>query len=137
MAMKERIAGGEVDLEVRGVGELGDLAGIECGDQQPEASDRNRIGVDVDAGDLIERSLAKDPDVLVRLSVLPVAKQALKGGQEEVPGAAGGVDQVGLGKAELTDRRLEGVIQNEALDEVRGLQQRVALLCIIGEVLVE
>ena len=42
-----------------------------------------------------------------------------------------------LGQAELVDRRLERAVEDEVLDEVGRLQQRVALLRRLGQVLVE
>jgi hypothetical protein len=51
--------------------------------------------------------------------------------------AAGRVDHPHLAKAELANRRVEGAIEDELLDELRRLKQRIALARLLGEVLVE
>ena len=52
-------------------------------------------------------------------------------------GAAGGVDEADAGEAELVERGGQGTVQDEFLDELRGLQQGEALLRVVGEVLVQ
>ena len=52
-------------------------------------------------------------------------------------GAAGGVDEADAAQAELVEGGGQGAVQDEFLDELRGLQQGEALLRLVGEVLVQ
>ena len=54
-----------------------------------------------------------------------------------MPGATRRVDHLEPGEPELRDRRGERLVEDELLDEDRGLQQRVHLLRVVGEVLVQ
>ena len=55
-------------------------------------------------------------------------EQTLERPDEEVTGAARRVDEPHLVEAELVDRRRERAVQDEPLDELRRLQERVSLL---------
>ena len=68
---------------------------------------------------------------------LPLVEQAGEPAEQEVARAAGRVDHPDLAEAELADRRVERPVEDELLDELRRLQQGVALARRLGEVLVE
>ena len=75
---------------------------------------------------------------LVRgLGLDPAAEEPSERPEEEVARAAGRVDDRRVGQTECGDRRFEGAVEDELLDEDRGLEQRVRLLGVLGEVLVE
>ena len=67
------------------------------------------------------------PSVPVGLAFLPPLDQPVEGAEQEVAGAAGRVDHLDGLAAELVDRRVERPVEDELLDELRGLQQRVGL----------
>lgn len=75
--------------------------------------------------------------VAAGLAALPFRHQAVKAAEQEVAGAAGGVDQARGLVAELADRRGERAVEDEFLDELGRLQQRVALAGGLRQVLVE
>lgn len=69
--------------------------------------------------------------------LLPLLEQAVEGTEDEVARAAGGIDHLDHVVAELFDRRREREVEDELLDELRGLEQGVGLASRLGEVLVE
>lgn len=71
------------------------------------------------------------------LSHAPGTEQSVERTQQEVAGAAGGIDQGRTGKAEGLDGRREGAVEDELLDEVGRLEQGVGVLGVLGQVLVE
>src|SRR5690606_27719246 len=76
-------------------------------------------------------------DRRARLVFLPRRKQVTEGAEQEVPRAAGRIDELHLGEAELLDGSVERLLEDELLDEVRRLQERVALAHRLRQVLVE
>ena len=64
-------------------------------------------------------------------------EQPVEASEQEVPTPASWVDDGGVIETEAFDGGLEGPVEDKALDEVRGLQQGVALADVFGEVLVE
>ncbi len=82
-----------------------------------------------------------EPDPLVRVPargvVLPFGEQAMKRAEQKMAGPAGRIDHLHDVVTELVDGRAERQIEDELLDELRGLQQRIALARVLGEVLVE
>ena len=112
-------------------------AGLERGDQQPEAGDGDGVGVEVHAEDLIQGALGQRAGVGAGLVRHPQLEQPPKGPEQEMAGAAGGVDEAHLAETELFDGRGEGAVEDEFLDELRGLEQGVTLARGLGEVLVK
>ena len=135
--VQQAVAGDDMDLESGGIPEPFDTARAECGDEQAEAGDRRRERVDVHAADSVQGALDQHSFGRVRLAAEPFAQQPREGAEQEVAGAAGGVDEAEAGEAELVERRGQGAVQDELLDELRGLQQGEALLRVVGEVLVQ
>jgi hypothetical protein len=64
-------------------------------------------------------------------------EEAVEPAEREVAGAAGGVNHPHVLVAERVDGRRERAVENEFLDENRGLQQREPFLRVFGQVLVE
>src|SRR5690606_39720232 len=87
--------------------------------------------------DRVERGVGGVARVHARRGAQAVLEEAVEGAEEEVAAAAGRVDQIRVVEAELRDGGLEGAVEDEALDEVRGLQQREALADALVQVLVE
>ena len=106
-------------------------------DQQPEARDRDGERVQVHAGDGVQRPLRDVARVARRLVSDPFIDQPLEAAQQEVAGAAGRVDHPHFAEAELADGRRQRAVEDELLDELRRLQQRVALARGFRQVLVE
>ena len=68
---------------------------------------------------------------------VPAVEQAVEGAEQEVAGAAGGVDELEAFEGPLFEGWFEGAVEDEFLDEDRGLQQRVGVLGVLGQVLVQ
>ena len=84
------------------------------------------------------RAAASSRRVDARARVLPAGEQALEGAEQEVARAAGRVDQLAAsGRPNSSIAGVERAVEDERLDEVRRLQQRVGFLRRLGEVLVE
>ena len=120
-----------------GVGQAFDVAGLERRHQQAEAGDGDGVGVEIDAVNTVQGLLHGVAQVASRLVPGPHIEQALESAEQEVAGTAGGIDQAHFLVAEFIQRRRQGAIENEFLDELRGLQQGVALAGGFREVLVE
>jgi hypothetical protein len=133
----EGIAGGEVHLEVRGAAELANAAVAPGGEQQPEAGDGGGEGIDVHAVNAGQREHGAFLVAKIRAFLFPQREQAPEAAEQEVPGAAGGIDHPHDLEAEGVDRRIERAVENELLDEVRRLEQGELLARGLGEVLVE
>ena len=112
-------------------------ARAERGDRQPEAGDRDGERVEVDAVDRVERGLDAGPDLDVRRVLVPALQQSVEGAQQEVPGPAGGVDELEAFEGAFLQRGFQGLVEDELLDEDRRLQQRVGVLGVLGEVLIQ
>ena len=89
--------------------------------------------IDVDTVDTVEGALNQDPLGRTGFPVEPCAQQPRKGAQQEVTGAASGIDEADAGEAEFVQGGSEGAVQDELLDELRCLQQGKALLRLVGE----
>ena len=72
-----------------------------------------------------------------RLAVEPGVQQPRKRAEQEVAGTTGGVDELGAREPEFVERGRERAIQDELLDELRGLQQGEPFLRVVGKVLVQ
>ena len=136
-AVQQGIADGELSGERGGVRKPGDARHLHGGEQQTEAGDGDGEGVQVHTGDGVEGALGEISRVGGGLVLLPAGEQALEGAEQKVPRAAGGVDQADRLVAEGLDGGLERAVEDEVFDEVRGLQQGVALAGGFREVLVE
>ena len=135
--VQQAVAGDDVDLEGGGVPEPFDTTRPQRRHQQAEAGDRRCERVDVHTADSVQSALDQHPFGRARLAAEPFAQQPREGAEQEVAGAAGGIDEAEAGEAELVKRRGQGAVQDELLDELRGLQQGEALLRLVGEVLVQ
>ena len=69
--------------------------------------------------------------------LVPAVQQAVEGAEQEVAGPAGGVDELEAFEGALLQRGFEGPVEDELLDEDRRLQQRVGVLGVLGQVLVQ
>ena len=135
--MEERVADGDVEREVGRVREPRDPRDLQRRDEEAEARDGDGVGVEVDAVDgRSARCTAFAADTAGRRRP-PERDEPVKRAEEEVAAAAGGVDEADLLVAELLDRRRERPVEDELLDELGRLEQRVALAGGLGEVLVE
>ena len=105
------------------------------GEQQPEAGDGDDVRVQVHAEDLIERVLGEDARHFARQGFLPEGEEPRKAAEQKVTGAAGRIDHPHDSEAEGLDGRGEGAVENELLDEDRGLEQGVAFPGGFGQVL--
>ena len=114
-----------------------DTAGLQRGYDQPEASDPGGVRVDVHTGELLEDPVDEDLHIGAGFQHLPAPQQPVERTEQEVPRAAGRVDQPHRCEPELLDCWVEGAVENELLDELRRLQQRVVLARLLGQVLVE
>ena len=56
---------------------------------------------------------------------VPAVQQAVEGAEQEVAGPAGGVDELEAFEGAFGQRRFERAVEDELLDEDRGLEQRV------------
>ena len=136
--MQQRVADGDLGTQVGRVGEPRDAAGLHGSDEQAEPGDRDGERVEVDAADRVEAALDERADVAAGLALAPVARAAgAKAPSRKWPEPQVGSISRRLGEAELVDRRLERAVEDELLDELRRLQQRVLLLRRLGEILVE
>ena len=138
VAVKERVADRDVDSIGRRVGESSVATCPKSSDEEAESGDGGGKGVEVDATDgarghrrASSRRLVEGSASTQRLN------RASERPEEEVSRATGGVDDRGVGQTKCGDRGLEGAVEDELLDEDRGLEQRVGLLGVLGEVLVE
>src|SRR5690606_9771266 len=98
---------------------------------------RDGVGIDVGASHRIERFARRLVHVHPRLGCQAVIEQPLERTQQEVPAAAGRIDERGLVETKALNRWLERLVENEALYEARGLQERVTLAHVLAEVLVQ
>jgi hypothetical protein len=100
---------------------------LESGEEQAEAGDGDGVWIDIDAVDGFEG----EANSLMRITnggvLLPFFEEAVKGAEEEVAGPTGRVDQLDHVVAELVNRWVQRVLEDELLDELGGLQQRVGL----------
>jgi hypothetical protein len=65
------------------------------------------------------------------------SSRAVERAEQEVAGAAGGIDHADAVEAELVDGRLERAVEDEGFNEVGGLEQGVLLAGRCRQVLVE
>ncbi|WP_326829806.1 hypothetical protein OIE13_07770 [Streptosporangium sp. NBC_01810] len=85
----------------------------------------------------VQRTLHPDPQVGARFEPPPLLQQPVERTEQEVPRPAGGVDQLQFRQIETFQGRGEGLVEDELLHEDRRLQQRVLLLDVLREILVE
>ena len=135
--VQEGIAGGDVDFEIVGIAQPGDAGDAQGGEEQAEAGDGDDVWVQVHAEDLIERVLGDDAGHFARQGFIPQGEEPRKAAEQEVAGAAGGIDHPHFAEAEGLDGRGEGAVEDELLDEDGGLEEGVAFARGFGEVLVE
>ena len=136
-AVDEGVADGQVEGERRGGLQRRKARGLERGDGEPEAGDRDGERVEVDAVDRVERRLDAGLDFQAGRVPVPAVEQAVEGAEQEVAGPAGRVDELEAFQGPLLQRWFEGAVEDELLDEDRGLQQRVGVLRVLGQVLVQ
>ena len=110
---------------------------LKRGNDQAEARDRDGERVEIDAVDGTECTLRQLGQWHAGLSVLPGGEQPLERADQEVTATARGIDELHGGQPVLGERRREGAIEDERLDKDGRLQQREALLGVLGQVLVQ
>ena len=69
--------------------------------------------------------------------LVPPVQEPVEGAEQEVARPAGRVDQLEAFERPFLQCRFQGPVEDELLDEHRGLQQRVGLLRVLGQVLVQ
>ena len=124
-------------MEGGSVRQAGDAAGLPRGQQQAEAGNGDRIGIEVHAVDGVEGPLHEFATGRGWFSAAPVVQQSPERPQQEVPAAASRVDEPDLLQTKFRDGRLQGAFKDEFLDEDGGLQQGIFLAGRLGQVLVE
>ena len=125
--MQQRVARDNVHREIRRVGEVLHAACMERGNAQAEPSDCGGERIQIDAGDLVEnagRALAR---IRARLMLRPEAVQPPEGTEQKVSRTAGRIDEAHLAETKLLDRGSERAVEDEFLDELGCLEQRVLL----------
>ena len=137
LAVEQGVSHRQVEVKVRGLGEAGGAGRGHGGDQQAETGDGHGVGVEVHAMDRAQGALGQFAGVGGGLALLPGGEQAGETAQQEVAGPAGRVNQPHLGQAKGVQGRGQGVVEDEGLDEGRGLQEGIALARRLGQVLVE
>ena len=115
----------------------GEARCLERGDGEPEARDRDRERVEVDAVDRVERRLHAGLGFQAGGVPVPAVEEAVEGAEQEVAGPAGRVDELEAFERAFFQRWFEGAVEDELFDEDRGLQQRVGVLRVLGQVLVQ
>ena len=89
------------------------------------AQDRGRDAwVDIDTMHDIQRTLCQLTGVCAWLTLKPLVEHPLEGRQKKVARTTSRVDQSELRQTERLNCRLQSVIENKALNELRSLQQR-------------
>ena len=68
---------------------------------------------------------------------MPPVQQPAERAEQEVPGPAGRVDEPEALERPFLQRRFQRPVEDELLDEDRRLQQRVGVLRVLGQVLVQ
>ena len=134
--VQQAVAGGDPQMKIRRQAKFAHLGQFQGGNQQAEAGDGHCEGVEVDAGDAVQGLLHGDVEVF-RALAQPARGQAVEGAEQEVAGPTGRVEQIDFFQRIAVQGRGEGAIQDEGLDELRRLQQGIALPGRFGEVLVE
>ena len=125
--VEQRIASRHAELEGGRVGETPHLGRAERSDAHAEAGDRGGEGIEVDARHLFENAARPLARVRARLVPRPQGIQPPERAQQEVPRAAGRIDQAHFPEAELLDCGRERAVEDELLHELGRLEQRVAL----------
>ena len=69
--------------------------------------------------------------------LVPAVQQSVEGAEQEVAGPAGRVDELEAFERAFLQGWFQGAVEDEFLDEDRGLQQRVGVLGVLGQVLVQ
>jgi hypothetical protein len=136
-AVQQAVADGDMDPEVRRPGQALHVAGLQGGQQQAEAGDGHGERIEIDAGDRVECLLCDVAPIASRLVVRPLLDQAMKSSEQEVPRPAGRIDQPHFAITELVDGRRQRPVENELLDELGRLQQRIALARGLAQILVQ
>ena len=85
----------------------------------------------------VERELYPRLHLQRRRRTVPAVQQPGEGAEQEVPRPTGRVDHPEAVERPLAQRRLQRPVQDELLDELRRLQQRVGVLGVLRQVLVE
>jgi hypothetical protein len=135
--VQQAVTDGDMDPEVRRPGQALHVAGLQGGQQQAEAGDGHGERIEIDAGDRVECLLCDVAPIASRLVVRPLLDQAMKSSEQEVPRPAGRIDQPHFAITELVDGRRQRPVENELLDELGRLQQRIALARGLAQILVQ
>lgn len=135
--MEQGITSGEVNAEIRSLGEFRKAGELQGGEQEAEPGDGDGKRVEIDPGDRIESMLGHDPGIHLWMVLLPEGGEAVEGAQAKVTGAAGGIDEAHCAIAERLDGWGEGAVEDEFLNESGRLEQGVAFAGGLGEVLVQ
>ena len=135
--MQQAVCDDNVGLDIRRPIEALDAHRVEQREHEAKARDGDRVGVDVDAIDLVERAAREIGNVLGRRLLLPAPNESAERAEEEVTRAAGRVEEAHVLEAELCDGRVQRLVEDELLDKLRRLEEREALAHGFGEILVQ
>ena len=150
--VQQRVADRHVDRERRGVHQPTRARDPHRGDEETEARDARREGVLVAAVDGFQGAADQSPHVRTGFGDAPLVEEAVEDAEQEVPGPARRVDGpqpaqwfavrvLGVlphrAQAEFLDRGFQRQVEDELLDEFRGLQQGVRLAGVLAQLLVE
>ena len=136
-SVDEGVADGEVQCEGGSLLQGAQARRLERREHEPESGDRDRERVQVDAVYCVERLLHPGLGVQPGRVPVPAVEQPGERAEQEVPGPAGRVDHREPVQRPLGQRRLQRPVEDELLDEHRRLQQRVGVLGVLGQVLVQ
>ena len=134
-AVQQCIARGHVDLEVWSISQSLHTAGMAGLNDEAEAGDRDGKGVQVHAMhgfQGIHGGFAGGGHIFQ-----PESEEPPETAEHEVPGAAGGINHPHGLEPEFPQRRSESAVEDEGLNKIRCLKQRVGLAGGLGEVLIE
>ncbi len=126
-SVQQTVADSHIDPEVRRIGQTMHIAHLQRHHQQTETRNGHGKRIQVHAGNRIQRLLGHITHIPPGLVACPLIYKTPKCSQQEVTGAAGRVDHPHLAEAELADSRRERAVEDELLDELGRLQQRIAL----------
>ena len=118
VAEPQGVAGEHVDAEAGGVLERAASGGVERGDGEPEPRDGDGERVEVDAPDRVQGLLHALSGAQAGGFGVPAGEDATERAEQEVSGAAGGVDELEAVEWAVVQGGGEGAVEDELFDEL-------------------
>ena len=87
--------------------------------------------------DRVERRLYPGLKLQAGSVLVPPVEESVEGAEQEVARTARRIDQPEPFERPFLQRRFQGLVEDELLHEYRGLQQRIRVLRVLGQVLVQ